>query len=538
MIKARIFLILGMWIVAACAPAQPEPVFSPFILVTLDPNATPTATPFQPEANLAAPTPRFLVPADTGVPPSPTATLSPSPIPPSATPQIAATSSGSLDGGAIVHNDGSNPALPPASSRTNYILYTTLDFPNRTVDVDETIRYHNTTGTQLSELVLSIQPNRYGNCLNISSIQQDGAELTSYDMDGQRLTINLPLSLQPDAVTTLTIRFTLNLPAKRANGLFGYDFNQVNLVDWYPFIVPYGQGWILHDPLTYGEHLVYDSADYEVNLKTDAGVIVAASAPGESNGDWTRYRLYGARTFALSASDEFLSAESAVGPVGIRSYFFEGYSGAGEGMRNAAVQAVGLFAAKFAPYPYESLSVVQADIHDGQEYDGLVFLSSDFYGQYGGSNRSNLITIGVHEIAHEWWFGLVGNDQAMEPWLDEALAVYSERVFYEFTSGGGNLDWWWQFRVDFFDPGGYVDTTIYQGGAFRPYTNAVYLNGAHFMEEFRNRMGDGDFYRFLENYAAQFSRRRATGQDFFAVARQNTNKDLSDLISRYFQYSY
>ena len=89
-------------------------------------------------------------------------------------------------------------------------------------------------------------------------------------------------------------------------------------------------------------------------------------------------------------------------------------------MLNAAVQAVGLFEAKFAPYPYEVLSVVETESPDGQEYDGLVFLSSDFYDQYGGSNRSNMVSIGVHEIAHNWWFGLVGNDQALEPWLDEA----------------------------------------------------------------------------------------------------------------------
>ena len=148
------------------------------------------------------------------------------------------------------------------------------------------------------------------------------------------------------------------------------------------------------------------------------------------------------------------------------------------------------------------------------------------------------MTIGVHEIAHQWWFGLVGNDQALEPWLDEAMALYSERIFYEFTNAGSYLDWWWDFRVNYFNPGGYVDTTIYNGGALRPYTNAVYLNGAYFMEAFRTRLGDDDFYRFLKDYAARFSRGRATSYDFFAVARQHTNKDLSDLLAKYFQGSY
>jgi aminopeptidase N len=206
-------------------------------------------------------------------------------------------------------------------------------------------------------------------------------------------------------------------------------------------------------------------------------------------------------------------------------------------MLNAAVQAVSLFDVKFAPYPYEVLNVVETESPDGQEYDGLVFLSSDFYDQYGGSNRSNLVSIGVHEIAHNWWFGLVGNDQALEPWLDETLAVYSERIFYEFTNPAYG-DWWWNFRVNYFNPSGWVDTSIYDGGNFRAYTNATYLTGAYFMEDLRARMGDRDFYNFLKDYATRYSYKQASGSDFFSVVRENTSANVNDLIQSYFQGSY
>ena len=106
------------------------------------------------------------------------------------------------------------------------------------------------------------------------------------------------------------------------------------------------------------------------------------------------------------------------------------------------MRAVGLFESLFGPYPYGSLSVVQSDLNDGQEFDGLVFLASKFYDEYDGSARSNLVAIGVHEMAHQWWFGLVGSDQAMEPWLDEAMAVYSEALFYQFIYPNSS-DWWW-----------------------------------------------------------------------------------------------
>ncbi len=522
------FYFLLLTLLASCAsPTPTAPVFPTFILITQDPNASPTPTPFQPSGEITTSLPTFTaspIPSITStitLTPSPTLTLTP--LPPT-----------------LVADPATTAVPPPANpSRTNYILSATLDFDAHTLDVDETIRYYNTTGVALSDIVLSVQPNRYGGAFTLSAIFQDNAALTTYSLDDQRLTLNLPQPLQPNSATTLGIKFKINIPAKANEGLFGYDFNQIDLVDWYPFVVPHeaSGGWVLHDPMPFGEHLVYDVSDIELNLKTGADVIVAASAPAEPNGEWTRYRLYGARTFTLSASDEFLVAESAVGTVVIRSYYFDGYKAAGEGILYAAVQAVSIYSLKFAPYPYETLAIVQTDIHDGMEYDGLVFIASDFYGQYGGGAKNNLVSIGVHEIAHQWWFGLVGNDQAMEPWLDEMMATYSERIFYEFNYPRYG-DWWWQFRVDYFSPSGYVDTPIYSGGTFRAYTNAVYLRGAHFMEDLRVRMGDENFYAFLKDYAARYSRGRATTADFFNTVRAHTTADLSDLMMNYFSGSY
>ena len=185
--------------------------------------------------------------------------------------------------------------------------------------------------------------------------------------------------------------------------------------------------------------------------------------------------------------------ETAVGPVIIRAYYLPGHKDANDAVIWMATQSIGLYQVKFAPYPYQSLSIVESDLQDGQEFDGLVFLASKFYTEYNGSARSNLFSIGTHEIAHQWWFGLVGSDQAVEPWLDEALAVYSERIFYEYNHPGYG-DWWWDFRVNYFGPSGYVDQGVYGFGTFRAYVNAVYLNGANFLEELRTRIGDEAFF--------------------------------------------
>jgi hypothetical protein len=431
------------------------------------------------------------------------------------------------------------PTAPPpiTSSRPNYILNATLDFKNKSVSAEETIRYYNTSGGTLNDLVLSVQPNIYTGAFTLNSIAQDGVALTSHTFSGQRLSVNLNQPLASGSAATITLNFTLKIPKKGSGDVFGYDFNQINLVDWYPFVVPYQGGWVLHDPMSWGEHLVYDASDIELNIKTDSGVILAVGASPEADGEWTRYRMYGARTMAISASDEFIVSETTWGNVNIRSYYFSGYQKGGDDMLIYASEALQTYSAEFAPYPHQALAIVQSDMDDGQEYDGLVFLATDFYSQYTGSAKSNLTTIGVHEIAHQWWYSLVGSDHAFEPWLDETLATYSERIFYE-NNYPANISWWWQFRVNYFKPTGYVDATIYDYGSFRAYTNAVYFRGALFLDDMRELMGYGNFSKFIKAYAARYAYSHATSADFFALARETINVNYDNLIADYFSGSY
>ena len=489
----------------------------PLVFVSPNPEAVPSPTPFQPAGDA-------LAPVDPSTP-QPTFT----PLPPTDTP---------LPTLAFTATPLAQPTASLLAARTQYTLHALLDYAGHQLAVDEVVRYTNQTGVTLGELVMAAVPNlREG--FSLENVVLDGNPL-NYDLSGQRLTVYLPQGLAPGAQATLSMRFRISLPAKIKEHPYGYDVDQVNLTDWYPFVVPYVNGWVLHEPGAMGEYLVYDSADFEVNVRTtDPNVVIAASglADPQPNGDWTRYRLLGGRTFAISASDQFLVLDATAGAAQIRSYYYPGYEAEGAAILNAAVRAVGIFEAKFGPYPYGSLSVIQADLNDGQEYDGLVYLATAFYNQYDGSARSNLVAIGVHEIAHQWWFGLVGNDQAMEPWLDEALCVYSEEIFYRYIYPNSH-DWWWSFRVNWFGPSGYVDTNIYQPPTFRAYVNASYLNGANFLEALNYRMGDDAFFRFLQDYAVRFGRTRVTTYDFFAVARQHTTEDISDLINAYFEGSY
>lgn len=501
-----ILALVCLLLVNGCAGALPTGGGGSASTVTSDPNSTLTPTPFQPEVGTPTATP---LPSLT---PTPTNTATPIP----ATRMPAGT-----------------------GERASYVLVVDLDYAASHLSVQEGIHYPNQTGTRLDSLVLAVEANRWLGAFDLIKVKVDGVETSHYSLQSGRMDLTLEKPLEAGQATRIEISYNLTLPWNGSDQIFGYNNWQANLVDWYPFVVPWSptDGWLIHDPADVGEHLVYDSVDFDVTLhqaNPSLGLVVAASAPAENvNGD-LHYRLEAARTFVFSASPDFQSVSSSQDGITITSYFAAGHEKAGQAVLNAVVKAVQTYGQVYAPYPHASLNIVEAFYLDGMEYDGLVFLSRGFYDAYDGSLLNNLVMIGVHEVAHQWFFGLVGNDQALEPWLDEALCTYSEEIFYEHASPG-LVGYWWDFRVNDFQPAGKVDITIYQGGLFRPYTNAVYLRGAKMLANLRTRMGDEAFLAFLKDYTAQFSHQRATAADFFRILYSHTTADISDIVATYFQ---
>ncbi len=468
----------------------------------------------------------------------PTPALTPTQPPPTSSPTPTATPT------AIP-----SPAPVPAPARATYSLDATIDYDAHSVSVDELIVYPNHTGRQLNALVLAIVPNLWQGCLTIQSVAIDSTPITSFTINGQRLDISLPGAFHPDSTTNISIQYTLALPFIEKTDpnisrprIFGYSDLQINLTNWYPFVVPFvNDNWVLHDPWYYGEHLVYDAADYVVDVKfadPASAPIVAASGASEPNEDGTRYTLQAGRAFALSASREFQVSTEQLGEVTASSYTFPFYQGQGQAALRTSAEALQLYTQRFGPYPHKTLAVVMGDFNDGMEFSAFYYLPKDFYNLYNDNAAHNyLISVAAHETAHQWWFEQVANDQAEQPWLDEALSTYSERMYYE-TYHPDKLPLWWSYRIDFFNPQGFVDAPIYDFQGFRPYTDTVYFRGVHFLEDLRSRIGDEAFFAFLQDYLSQGDGKIITAGDFFRILKDHTSTDYSDIVHQYFQNLY
>jgi hypothetical protein len=434
----------------------------------------------------------------------------------------------------------------PEPDPTQYYILAELDDSQKLIHVVQTILYTNATGQELEEIIVAVEPNRFHNSFSLDSLIRVGSEQTLVtNLERNWLRIQLPEPLPQGAQIELQARYRLQLPRIPPPSdyvepqIYGFTNRQINLVDWYMWIPPYDpqKGWVAHPPSFFGEYYVYPAADFRVEFKiknANRPLVVAASTLPIMEGDnhWI-YEHSSGRNFVLSISPDYEIQEAVVGGFVIRSYSFPLYSRHSGTVLSHTVKAFQLYADLFGKLPRASLSVVQADFLDGMEFDGLHYLSKAFYDTYDGTPQGYLTMIAVHETAHQWWYTLVANDQALHPWLDEAICTYSELLYYE-NVYPELVDWWWNARVTFFQPEGVIDLPVYDYPGYIAYRNAVYLRGALFFRDLRELLGDDLFFAGLRRIVDQKSFEIIRPEDFFRLMAVDGSHNIQPLLDEYF----
>ncbi len=428
---------------------------------------------------------------------------------------------------------------PDVFTPTQYRLVATLDFAAHYLAVSQRITYTNNSAHAL-ELIPLVVPIA-DELVTISSIRYDrGLEWNSH-MEDSGGSIELPLArpLLPGEQLQVELEFAIAVPERPT--LLGWSARQMTLIDWYPFIPPYDgeSGWLINEPTQQGEYLVYESADFDVSIYTvnaPSLLQIAAPWPARQADGAYHYLLPSARRFVWAASGHYQSETLPAGEqrIPVTIYYFEEERAAAQAALRTAVASLELYESLFGRYPYESLAIVECIFPDGMESDGIFFLDMWYFRRYDGTARNLLTMLTAHEVAHSWWFGAVGNDAGNEPWLDEAMATYAELLYYE-QAHPFDLDWWWEFRINQWQPGGAVDSTAYELPGFRPYVDAVYLRGAQFLHAVRQQVGDQAFYTFLKDYYAAYDQQIANGASFISLLEQSTGQDVSAIIAEYFE---
>ncbi len=430
--------------------------------------------------------------------------------------------------------------------RPYYDLEAELDVARRTVRVRQRLEYPNRSGDALPDLVPAVAPNRRPGVFTLDELAMDGAPLApGCCLDGAALRLPLPQPLPPGGQAVVTLSYTLRLPplpaqAIGAGGALGWTLRQINLGEWLPLAAVRKDGqWYVPPAGAVGEDALHDAADFDLAV-TLTGLPPLAEpqiiAPGTRTvgGGVHRFHLERSRTIAWVVSSQMAVATAPAGDVPVESYFFPAHERAGQAALRVAAAALQQFSQLFGPYPYPSLAVVEGDFLDGMEYCGLVFVGRDYYGAYDGSAANYLTAITAHEVAHQWWHCRVGNDPVAEPWLDEALATFAELLFYE-AHFPQALPWWWNVRVQRFQPRGWVNRAASEFSTLRAYIDAVYLRGALMLHELRAQMGAPALQAAFLDYATRYDGQIATGDALWAILERHSSAPLDHVRARYWR---
>jgi len=389
-------------------------------------------------------------------------------------------------------------------------------------------------------------PNAYPGAFSLGSLQasQGGPpSFPSYTLSETDLHLFLPQLLPSGAALTLTMAFTLTPPlldplAWPPDGNLGrtVDGRTFQLGHWYPQLVPYqqGTGWLSWSYHPVGDPFFADLADYRVEVTAPAGYLVMGNGERSQEGGHWRFRMDAIRDFALLVGRDYEEARGESGGVSVVSAYRREDGPAGRAVLQDVERAIAIFQDLYGPYPYRTFVLVEGDMNGGMEYGGMVLVGSTFYQGYSGGPQAVLPSLAVHELAHQWWYGVVGNDQVHEPWLDESLARYSELIFYQ-AAYPDSVGWWWQNRIDQWNPSGPLDVSIYDYSDTSTYVHNLYGRAAHFMQDVRDRVGEEAFFTFLQRYYRQYAWQRVRRSDFFQSLGEASDASLDDLVRAYFQ---
>jgi hypothetical protein len=410
----------------------------------------------------------------------------------------------------------------------------------------EQVRYTNQEDEPLDALYFQLFPNLAGGKTTVSAVKVGGRDVEPVcELQDSALRVPLPAPLQPGEQVIVQMDFEVEITREMGGnyGLFGYFDGVLVLDEFYPVIPVYDdEGWNVEVPPR-GDVAYFDASFYQVRVTApaDLTVIASGSEVGRESQGKEQVLTFAAgpvRDFYVAAGEHYGVVSEQVGETKVNSYAFpERIEGAQLALKTAA-SALRSFGARFGPYPYTELDVVSTPMQAlGIEYPGLTGIALALYDPdaivSGLPSTILLEPVVAHEVAHQWFYNVVGNDQIDEPWLDEAVVQYVTGLYYVDVYGQGAAQ---SYRESWTDRWQRVERAeIPVGLPSRAYTDEeyspiVYGRGPLFVAALAEEMGQERFDEFLRDYYASNQWGIGTAEVFRQLAEHHCGCDLTALF--------
>lgn len=428
----------------------------------------------------------------------------------------------------VALNTSGDTTPPGDSTRTpaspSYTVNLSSDTSGSVWTGHESATFTNASATPLSEVYLRLWDNYHGTCsaMPITVTNVTGGTAGSLSVGCTALQIALPAPLAQGQ--SATIGFDLGITVPSGADRFGHDGAFNNIGNALPVLaVKDGSGWHLDPYTNNGESFYSLAADFKVALDHPNALLVPATGtsvdtPGSSGRTVTTATASKVRDFAWAAGPfSKISGTSAAGTA-INIYSVSGISSAdAQSMLSTAKSAVDAHAARFGAYPYGELDAVIDNNYwfGGMEYPGFVL---------------DLVstTALTHEIGHQWFYGIVGDDEYTSPWLDESFTDYATDLALNKTGTNCWNSVSWASSAEKI-----TNSMAYWDAHSSRYSTVVYGYGKCALHDLRRVLGDSAMAKLLKDYATSHWYGVSTTAEFKAAAQAATTTDLTSFWTQH-----
>ena len=373
-------------------------------------------------------------------------------------------------------------AMPAAAApnslqlRATYDVRASISWSANTLSVTSTAHVTNTTTRSVTKLTFNLLPLRLSKVAGLTATSA-GAPLTA-NISDQSVIVRLPDSLAPDESIDVTIdyRATFNSNTGGKKSLLMKKNGIATAYRWIPWL---SRDLQFNSP-NFGETWVTaTSPRVTVTLTADLALKYATSGERTSaTGNTQKFVATDVRDFNFSASPDY--AVTKVAWNGIRVNVFTRASDPNR-LLTWTLRAMERFTEKVGPYPYDHLAVAEIPAGVGMESPAMIWVDSSI-------SNSLVPHVVVHETAHQWFYGAVGNNQATQPFLDEALAEFLTRDLLD------------SFR-DSSCATARLDRTVYDYSG-RCYGEVIYVQGGLYLRDYKAEVGADAFWAGMHDFYA------------------------------------
>jgi hypothetical protein len=389
-----------------------------------------------------------------------------------------------------------------------------------------------------------------GTSTNVTNV-----EMLSYQ---QLMWVDFDEAIQPGNHILLNITFQSVLPdGNDRSGVHGTDLSQDKIytfTGFFPIPCVYDQwdGWNIDPYLDVGDPFYFNVAWYDLVLDVPEGMVIAATGEVMShttNNGRTQYHYnisYPVREVTFSASRYYHVESFMYHGVNVSTYFLPVSANLWEtDSLNQAIRALDLFNSTFGAYPYPTLNVVeQHAFYGGMEYPCQVYVTRVISQQIQAGTRvhSYLELVIAHEVGHQWWSQLVGDDCVDWGFLDEGLTTWSHSYYGEYYYSD-----WEHFQSTTFLDSVRTFYATYQSGTIINQSNTVrpdlttfvdYIQTPLILEKLRQTIGTATFLAGLRLFFQENVFKIATLNDLQSSFEEAANENLGWFFMPWFSNGY